>query len=69
MPVVLATQDAKNKRIMVQSHPRQTACWTLSRKTKQNKRAGRVAQVVECKGEALSAPVPPKKKKKKEKKF
>jgi ABC-type transporter MlaC component len=52
MPVILATQEAAIRRIMVQSQPRQTVCKTLSRKkqnkTKQKKpsqkRAGRVAQ-------------------------
>jgi hypothetical protein len=38
-PVILATQEAEIKRIMVRSQPGQTACETLSQK-----RAGVVAQ-------------------------
>jgi hypothetical protein len=46
MPVILATQEAKIRRITVQSQPRQIVWETLSRKYSTQKRAGRVAQVV-----------------------
>jgi hypothetical protein len=32
MPVILATQEAKNRRITVQSQPEQIVCVTLSQK-------------------------------------
>jgi hypothetical protein len=32
MPIVLATQEAEIRRIMIQSQPRQIVCETLSRK-------------------------------------
>jgi hypothetical protein len=46
MPVILATQMAKIKRIVVQSQPRQILCETLSRKNTSQKWAGGVAQGV-----------------------
>jgi hypothetical protein len=47
MPVILATQEAEIRRIAVQSQPRQIVCETLSPKNPSQKRAGRVAQVVD----------------------
>jgi hypothetical protein len=46
-PVILATQEAEIRRIIVQSQPRQTVHETLAQKKKKThhkKRAGRVAQ-------------------------
>jgi hypothetical protein len=47
MPIILATQEAGTRRIVVQSQPRQIVCKTLPQKTHHKKRTGRVAQVVE----------------------
>jgi hypothetical protein len=44
MPIILASQEAELKRIMVQSQPRQIVHETLSRKTLHKNRAGGVAQ-------------------------
>jgi hypothetical protein len=44
IPIILATQEAQIRRIMVQSQPGQIACETLSRKTHHKNRAGGVAQ-------------------------
>jgi hypothetical protein len=44
MPVILATQEAEIRRIMVQSQPGQIVCKTLSQKTLHKNRAGGVAQ-------------------------
>jgi hypothetical protein len=41
--VILATQEAESRRIMVQSQPRQTVYETLSQKNPSQKRAGEVA--------------------------
>jgi hypothetical protein len=38
MPVILATQEAEIRRIMVQSQLRQTVCETLSRKNPSQKK-------------------------------
>jgi hypothetical protein len=47
MPIILATQEAENRRIMVQSQSRQIVHQTLLQKhPSKNKRAGRVAQGV-----------------------
>jgi hypothetical protein len=46
MPVILATQEAEIKRIMVRSQPWQTIQETLSQKDPSQKRAGGVAQGV-----------------------
>jgi hypothetical protein len=46
MPVILATQEAEIRRIMVQSQPGQIVHETLSRKNPSQKRAGGVAQGV-----------------------
>jgi hypothetical protein len=46
-PVILATQEAEIRRIMVQSQPGQIVHETPSRKKPSQKRAGGVAQVVE----------------------
>jgi hypothetical protein len=45
MPVILATQEAKIKRITVQSQPRQIVFETLSQKNTSQKEAGGVAQM------------------------
>jgi hypothetical protein len=37
MPVILATQEAEIRRIMVRSQPRQTVCQTLSQKNPSQK--------------------------------
>jgi hypothetical protein len=58
MPVILATQEAEIRRIVFQSQPEQIVCKTLSQKNPSQKRAGRVAQVVQClssKCEALNS--------------
>jgi hypothetical protein len=61
MPVILATQEAEIKRILVQSQPRQIVHKTLSQKT-----FTKIGLLEWLKVEALSSsPVPPKKKKKK----
>jgi hypothetical protein len=44
MPVTLATQEAKIRKIMVQSQPGQIVCETLSWKYPSQKRAGEMAQ-------------------------
>jgi hypothetical protein len=44
MPVILATQEAEIKRIMVQSQPQQIVCETLFPKALHKNRAGGVAQ-------------------------
>jgi hypothetical protein len=44
VPIILATQEAEIRRIMVQSQPRQIVCKTLSQNNPSQKRAGRVAQ-------------------------
>jgi hypothetical protein len=60
MPIILATQEAEIRRIMVRSQPRQIVCETLSQKTLHKNRAGGVAQ-----GEGPeSSPSTEKKKKK-----
>jgi hypothetical protein len=46
MPVILATQEAEIRRIMVRSQSKQTVCKTLCRKIPSQKRAGGVAQGV-----------------------
>jgi hypothetical protein len=43
-PVILATQEAEIRRLVVQSQPRQIVHKTLLRKTRHKKRAGGVAQ-------------------------
>jgi hypothetical protein len=48
IPVILATQEAEIRRLMVQSQLGQIACETLSWKYPTQKWAGRVVQVVEC---------------------
>jgi hypothetical protein len=40
LPIILATQRAENRRITVQSQPRQIVCKTLSQKTLHEIRAG-----------------------------
>jgi hypothetical protein len=44
MPVILATQEAEIRRIMVQSQPRQIVLQTLSQKTLRKNRAVGVTQ-------------------------
>jgi hypothetical protein len=44
MPVILATQEAEIRRIMVQSQPRQIVWETLSQENPSQRRAGGVAQ-------------------------
>jgi hypothetical protein len=44
MPVILATQEAQKRRIVVQRKPGKIVCETLSRKTLHKNRAGGVAQ-------------------------
>jgi hypothetical protein len=46
MLIILATQEAEIRRIMVLSLPGQIVCQTLSQKTYHKKRAGGVAQGV-----------------------
>jgi hypothetical protein len=46
MPVILATQEAEIRNIIVRSQPRKIVCKTLSQKTHHKKRAGGVAQGV-----------------------
>jgi hypothetical protein len=47
MPIILVTQEAEIRRIVVQSHPRQIVRETLSqKKTHHRKRAGGVAHGV-----------------------
>jgi hypothetical protein len=58
MPVILATQKAEFRRIVVRSQPGQIVHETLSRKNPSHKRAGRMAQVVQrlpTKHETLSS--------------
>jgi hypothetical protein len=43
-PIILATQEAKIRRISVPSQPRQVVCETLSQKTLHKNRVGGVAQ-------------------------
>jgi hypothetical protein len=45
-PVILVTQEAEIRRIMVQSQPGQIVLETLSRKNQSQKRAGGVAEGV-----------------------
>jgi hypothetical protein len=47
MPIILATQGAEIRRVKVQGQPRPRVHETLSRKTPSQKRAGRVAHMVE----------------------
>jgi hypothetical protein len=62
MSVILATQEAKIRRIVVQSQPRQIVCETLSQKKNPSlKRAGGVAQ-------GVSPEIKPQSHKKKKKK-
>jgi hypothetical protein len=44
MPIILATQEAETRRIMVQSQPREVVPKTLSQKTLHKNRAGRESQ-------------------------
>jgi hypothetical protein len=46
-PVILATQEAKIRRIVVRNQPRQIVSKILSQKTPSQKRAGGVAQGVD----------------------
>jgi hypothetical protein len=65
--VILATQETKIRRITVQSQLREIICETPSQKYPTQKRAGKVAQVVEhlpSKCEALSSDPSSTKKKK-----
>jgi hypothetical protein len=48
LPIILATQDAEIRWIIVQSQPGQTVCETLSQTNPVQNRAGGVAQLVEC---------------------
>jgi hypothetical protein len=57
-PVILAAQEAESRGITVRSQLSQIFCETLSLKYPTPKRAGRVAQVLECllsKHKALSS--------------
>jgi hypothetical protein len=47
MPVILATQEAEIRRTVVQSQPGQIVLKILSQKYPMQKRAGRMAQVLE----------------------
>jgi hypothetical protein len=47
VPVILATQEAEISRVMAQGQSKQIVFETLSQKYPTQKRAGRVAQVVE----------------------
>jgi hypothetical protein len=58
MPVILAAQEAENRRFTVQDQPQQIVHKTLSQKNPSQKRAGRVVKVVAhlpSKSEALSS--------------
>jgi hypothetical protein len=72
MPVILATHEAGIRRIVVHSQPGQIVHETHLKNNPTEKRAGRVAQVIEClpsKCETLSSnPSTIKKKKKKNRK-
>jgi hypothetical protein len=59
--VTLATWEAEIRRIVVQNQCGQIVLKTLSQKYPTQKRAGRVAQVVECMRPWVQTPVPPKK--------
>jgi hypothetical protein len=65
MPVILATQEAEIRRLVVRSQPGQIVCKTPSRKNPSQKRADGVAQGV---GPKFKPQYCKKKKKKKEKK-
>jgi hypothetical protein len=67
MSVILATQEAEIRRIMVRSQPWQIVNETLSRKNPSQKRAGGVTQGVGP--EVKPHLIPQKKKKKKESKY
>jgi hypothetical protein len=56
MPIILATQEAEIRRIMVQSQPKQIVQETLSQKNPSQMRAGGVAEG------GVQTPHPPKKK-------
>jgi hypothetical protein len=47
MPIILATQEAEIRRIMVRNQPGQIVCETLSGKSLSQKRSGGVVQGVE----------------------
>jgi hypothetical protein len=67
-PIILATQEAEIRGIVVQSQPREIVHETPSQKYPTQKRAGAVPQGVECqpsKREALSSNPSTTKKKKK----
>jgi hypothetical protein len=69
MPVILVTQEAEIRRIVVQSQPQANSSQDPISKIPNTKRANRVAQVTEClpsKHEALSTNPSITKKKKKE---
>jgi hypothetical protein len=65
MPVILATQEAEIRRIVVISQPRQIVCETLSQKYPTQNRAGGVVECLSSKCEALSSNPSTAKKKKK----
>jgi hypothetical protein len=46
MPIILVTQEAEIRRIVVRSQPEQIVCENLSQKNPTKKRAGEVAQGV-----------------------
>jgi hypothetical protein len=48
LPVILATQEAEIRRITIGSQPRQIVWEILCGKSPSQKRAGGVAEVVEC---------------------
>jgi hypothetical protein len=68
MPIILATQETDIRRMVVPSQAQANSSQDPISKTPSQKRAGRMAQVLEClpsNHEALSqTPVPPPKKKK-----
>jgi predicted PP-loop superfamily ATPase len=67
MPVILATQKAEIRRIMVRSQPGQIVCETLAQKKKKNPSQKRAGGVIQGVGPEFKPQVLQKKKKNREK--